>query len=513
MSAGLGLGTLSAAEGPSFKVLNFQADNGFAHDSKATALALVESLGKKNGWEVTTTADAASLSKLDLKSFAVIVFNNNCGNQGPIMSSEQQLALQKYVRQGGGFVGIHCAGAIWKEGGEFQAWYEGLIGTRMVDHPAVQEALLHVENRTHIATGHLPADWRIKDEWHRFASNPREKVQVLISVDENSYQGKQKMGGDHPVVWCQEYDGGRAFFSTIGHTKEIYADANYQKLVEGAIVWAGTKKPSEVVVPVRTGLLLDLDANKGVELEDGNRVKAWRNQIKGNPAGVFVKQDEGRKEPGSGRPTLRVGAPEIGGHNTLIFEAQELINMDEDAFDRCVQGSGYTWLSVMCVYEQIKGKPDVNSFFGNLRNGANYEGFWGNLMDDNRLWMGSRGGWPAMFKGRAALWDEKNPLVITPSPLQVKKFYVVAGRMGAGTGVVNLELYLNSAEAVDRKPVPVNPAANPSKMAVGQERDAINHPGWESFNGEIARFLVFDRPLTDAELAEMIRSLQIGYKT
>lgn len=59
LSVGCGAGLLNAAEVPPLRILDFQADNGFAHDSKATALALVETLGKKNGWEVVTTVDAA----------------------------------------------------------------------------------------------------------------------------------------------------------------------------------------------------------------------------------------------------------------------------------------------------------------------------------------------------------------------------------------------------------------------------------------------------------------------
>ena len=264
-------------------------------------------------------------------------------------------------------------------------------------------------------------------------------------------------------------------------------------------------------LPVNKGLLLDLDANQGVDLEDGNRVKAWHNQIKGNPADVFVKQDKGRKKAGSGRPTLKKKVAEIGGHNTLVFEEQELINMDEDAFDHLVTGSGYTWFSVMSVYKQNVGKKDVNSFFGNLRNSAPYDGFWGNLMDDNRVWMGTRNGLPT--KNKRALWDKKlNPCVITKEPLVENRYYLVMGRMGAGTKVVDLELFINSATPADKKPVPVNPKANPSKMAVGQERDATNHPGKESFHGEIARLLIFERPLSNEELSQIINHLIKVYK-
>ena len=61
------------------------------------------------------------------------------------------------------------------------------------------------------------------------------------------------------------------------------------------------------------------------------------------------------------------------------------------------------------------------------------------------------------------------------------------------------------------KPFPVNPAANSSKFAIGQERDATNHPGKESFDGEIARFLVYQRPLTNHELEQTLKHLKKTY--
>lgn len=283
-----------------------------------------------------------------------------------------------------------------------------------------------------------------------------------------------------------------------------------------ALVAAAAKQSSDTsaILPIQEGLLLDLDANVGVDLEDGNRVKAWHNQVGGNAVDVFVKQDTGRAQAGSGRPTLKANVAAIGGRSTLVFEEQELIHHDEDAFDHLVTGSGYTWLSVMCVYPQHVGKKDVNSFFGNLRNGPPYEGLWGNLMDDNRVWMGTRNGIPSKGKKkRPPLWDETlNPCVATAEPIEESRYYLIMGRMGAGQTVVDLELFINSQQAVSRKTVPVNPQANPSKMAIGQERDAINHPGKESFHGEIARFLVYERPLEDGELSQLIDYLVNSYQ-
>ena len=148
---------------------------------------------------------------------------------------------------------------------------------------------------------------------------------------------------------------------------------------------------------------------------------------------------------------------------------------------------------------------DVHSFFGNLKNSGMYEGIWGNVTDDNRVWIGSRNG---ITFGR---WDGNNPMVLAPKPLEEDRYYIVAGRMGAGTGEVQIELFINEPQAVTTKPFPVNPAANSSKLAIGQERDATNHPGRESFDGELARFLIYERPLTNDELQQTMDSLKKTY--
>jgi hypothetical protein len=268
--------------------------------------------------------------------------------------------------------------------------------------------------------------------------------------------------------------------------------------------WMQKATTAQAQIPTK-GLILDLNADKGVEVEDGDRVVKWTNQVAESPGRDFVKQDKGRKEPGSGRPTLKKSVAVIGGHNTLVFRRQELVNHDEDAFDHLLTGNGYTWIAVISVHSQIVQLKDVNSFFGNLRNGGMYEGIWGNVTDDNRVWIGSRN---AITFGR---WDHNNPMVLAPEPLKENRYYVVAGRMGSGTGEVQIELFINDSQTVASKPFPVNTKANSSKLAIGQERDATNHPGKESFDGELARFLIYERPLTDDELRRTMELLKETY--
>ena len=259
------------------------------------------------------------------------------------------------------------------------------------------------------------------------------------------------------------------------------------------------RSPAEALpASLAEGLLVDLDASRGITLDAQARVAKWVNQVGPAETRDFVGQDKGRKVPGSGLPALMKAA----GQPAVSFRAQELLCADEKAFDGLIKGDGCTWFAVLKPYAQAKGGlKDVNSFFGNLRNGGKYEGIWGCLDDDNTLWWGARNG---LTFGR---FDVNNPKVAGPK-LEVGRRYVVAGRLGAGTGEVAIELFVDDLKPVATARFPVNPAADASKLAVGQARDATQHPGYESFDGEIGRFLLWGRPLKDEEFATVMASLR-----
>lgn len=155
-------------------------------------------------------------------------------------------------------------------------------------------------------------------------------------------------------------------------------------------------------------LLLDLDAVKGLQKDSHNRDLAWTNQASGYENLIFKKQDKGRKALLSGCPTFRAENVLENKPAALVFRQGELVCPDEDVFDSLTTGKGHTWIAVLSVFEQRVGLKDVNSFFGNLRNGAKYEGLWGCLNDDNTLWIGTRNG---LSFGR---FDQNNPKTDRP---------------------------------------------------------------------------------------------------
>jgi hypothetical protein len=117
-------------------------------------------------------------------------------------------------------------------------WYGELVGAYFADHPAITAADVIVEDSTHPAAKTLPATWTRTDEWYNFRSNPRPNVSVILALDETSYTGGT-MGEDHPIAWAHEYDGGRAFYTAMGHTAESFTETPYLEHLIGGIEWAG----------------------------------------------------------------------------------------------------------------------------------------------------------------------------------------------------------------------------------------------------------------------------------
>ncbi|MEU4610220.1 ThuA domain-containing protein [Streptomyces umbrinus] len=222
----------SASKKPSKgdRVLVFSKTAGFRHDSIPEGVAAVKSLGAENGFRVDATEDAGAFSSRNLSRYDAVVFLSTTGD---VLNGAQQRAFEGYIKRGGAYVGIHAA-ADTEYDWEF---YGGLAGAYFQSHPAIQPARIEVEDRAHPATSHLGESWNRTDEWYNYRSNPRDRAHVLASLDESSYSGGT-MSGDHPIAWCQEYRGGRAFYTGSGHTKESYADPAFRQHLLGGIRWA-----------------------------------------------------------------------------------------------------------------------------------------------------------------------------------------------------------------------------------------------------------------------------------
>ncbi|MBI1780794.1 MAG: ThuA domain-containing protein [Sphingobacteriales bacterium] len=211
------------------KVLVFSKTAGFRHSSISVGKLAIIKLGEQTNFEVDTTENADWFTDDTLKKYSTVIFLSTTEN---VLDYRQEAAFERYIQSGGGFVGIHAA----TDTEYYRGWYVRLVGASFDSHPEQQEAKLLVVDRENIATKHLPAVWVRKDEWYNFTKlNP--DVKVLIKIDEKSYKGGTN-GDNHPMAWYHDYDGGRAFYTELGHTEESYADPLYLKHLLGGIQYA-----------------------------------------------------------------------------------------------------------------------------------------------------------------------------------------------------------------------------------------------------------------------------------
>ncbi len=225
------IGVLFACNSRSGKprVLVFSKTTAFRHSAIPSGQAALIKLGQENGFDVDTTENADYFNEDSLQKYAAVIFLNTTGN---MLNNFQEADFERYIQAGGGFVGIHSA-----TDGEYDwGWYTRLVGGQFASHPKQQDAVLKVVDQTHASTKHLPAEWKRKDEWYNF-KNLNPDVKVLIKIDESSYEGG-KNNNDHPMAWYHDYDGGRAFYTALGHTDESYQEENFLKHLLGGIQYA-----------------------------------------------------------------------------------------------------------------------------------------------------------------------------------------------------------------------------------------------------------------------------------
>lgn len=210
-------------------VLVFSLTKGYRHASIVDGIVAIKKLGEENNFDVDTTENVKAFNLENLRRYKTIVFLSPTGTN--VFNDEQKKALKKYINKGGGFVGIHAATDFSFE----WEWYGQMVGGFFESHPKVQQAkLLLVDPQNKVVEG-LPEVWRHTDEWYNFKSF-NNSVKVIVKVDEASYEGGT-MKNDHPITWYHRFDGGRVFYTALGHTKESYKDPLFLKQVLAGIEW------------------------------------------------------------------------------------------------------------------------------------------------------------------------------------------------------------------------------------------------------------------------------------
>jgi type 1 glutamine amidotransferase len=231
----------STAEKAPFRVLVISKTCGYRHDSIPAGLAAIKAVAAQSKAFIVDESEDTErwMTPEFLREYAVVVLLQCTGN---FLTSTQLDALRLFVRAGGGVVAIHGAAAGMLD----DPWYGALIGAHFLSHPPPElgEVVIEHPDHDHVLKSGLVGKHDWMDEWYAFQTNPRENsnLKFLLKGAPASSSGVD-MENYHPLSWCQEFEGGRSFFTALGHFPEAYADPWFTDQLRRAIVWAAWQHP------------------------------------------------------------------------------------------------------------------------------------------------------------------------------------------------------------------------------------------------------------------------------
>ncbi len=233
------------------RILVFSKTSGFHHNSIEKGNAAIQKLGLENNFDVDTTSNAAFFVEDSLKNYSAVVFLNTSGD---VLNNYQEADFERYIQSGGGFVGVHSAAESEIDWG----WYGRLVGGYFSSDPVIAKGQLSIVDKKHPATKGLDESWEHTDEWYTY-KKLYEPIHVLMTVNKEVFNNPTEIQ-ETPVSWYHEFDGGRAFYTGLGHQDEDYSDPKFLKHLLGGIEYAigdnyvlDYKKAKTKQVPAESG--------------------------------------------------------------------------------------------------------------------------------------------------------------------------------------------------------------------------------------------------------------------
>lgn len=231
------------AQQKQFRALMVTTTKGWHHESLHSGVLAIKELGAQNFFDVVLLENPNGITDKYLEQFQVVIFLNTTGD---IFDAEQQKVMERFIQSGKGFVGIHSASDTeydWD-------WYTKMVGRMFQIHPAVQTAKLNIIDPSFPGLQGFANNKLWTDEWYEFSPEKTTGLNYILAVDEASYNPKVQwgdkkgmgMGKLHPVAWYHDYDGGRAFYTALGHIPTIFSDKAFLDHLYAGIFWAATGK-------------------------------------------------------------------------------------------------------------------------------------------------------------------------------------------------------------------------------------------------------------------------------
>lgn len=211
---------------------------GYVHQNIPAAVAGIRQLALTHGFKVDVSDTPADFTNENLKRYNALIFANT--NNDVFDTDAQKVALMRFIQAGGGFVGIHSAVGTERK----WPWFKRMVGATFVRHPPFQPLKEIIIDADHPSTSFLPKIWQWADECY-FVKEINPDIHVLAVHDLSAITDKEKpdfYGSVFPSVWCHEFDGGRQWYTALGHDGKVYADPTFQRHLLGGLQWVVGKQ-------------------------------------------------------------------------------------------------------------------------------------------------------------------------------------------------------------------------------------------------------------------------------
>jgi len=253
-----------AQSNPKFHVIAFytakndQAHISFVHEANRR----FPELARQYNFAYDSTSNWSNLNAEFLSRYEVVIFLDTRPED-----PAQRAAFQKYMEDGGGWMGFHFSAFALTPSDYPQNWdwYHNVFlgsGQYVSNTWRPTSAVLRVEDRKHPATKHLPKTFvSAPNEWYRWEHDLRlnPDIKILCSIDSTSFplgtgpkQSEIWHSGYYPVVWTNKNY--KMIYFNMGHNdidyehhtnKELsftFSSNVEKKLIIDALLWLGTSK-------------------------------------------------------------------------------------------------------------------------------------------------------------------------------------------------------------------------------------------------------------------------------
>lgn len=227
-----------------FKILLVTTTRGWHHESLHAGVLAIQQMGVRNFFDVVLWEDPGGFTDEYLKQFQAVVFLNTTGD---IFDATQQKVMERFIESGKGFVGIHSASDTeydWE-------WYTKLVGRMFHIHPSIQTAKMKILDNKFPGLQGFEGGRLWTEEFYEFGPEKVSGLNYVLGVDESTYNPKADwgarakgngMGKLHPLSWYHQYDGGRAFYTALGHLPTNFSEPAFLNHLYAGIFWAATGK-------------------------------------------------------------------------------------------------------------------------------------------------------------------------------------------------------------------------------------------------------------------------------